>query len=57
MLGMNKYKIRMFVKPANAQVISALLAKGFTPSLDGYSYAEERTLGGGATSLSEPEAP
>lgn len=59
LLGMDRYKVRMFVKPRSQQVASILQAKGFRPFLDGYSYAEERTLGGGVTSVpgtgGEPE--
>lgn len=48
-LGMNKYKISLFIRPMNERVTEALLAKGFRPYLDGYRYSEERTLGGGVT--------
>ncbi len=51
MLGMTKYRISLFVKPSNPQVAEALVAKGFRPYFDGYRYAEERTLGGGATAI------
>lgn len=50
-LGMNKYKISLFIRPMNERVREALLAKGFRPYLDGYRYSEERTLGGAVTSL------
>jgi general secretion pathway protein N len=52
-LTMNKYKVRMFVKPSNPQVTETLQAHGFRPEMDGYSYTEERTLGGAAS----PEMP
>ena len=54
-LGMDKYKVRLFVKPTRPEVVAALQSKGFRPFLDGYTYAEERTLGGGASALPTPE--
>lgn len=54
-LAMNKYKVRLFVKPTRPEVAAALQSKGFRPFLDGYTYAEERTLGGGASALPAPD--
>ena len=54
-LSMDKYKMRTFVKPTNPQVIAALQSKGFRPFLDGFTYAEERTLGGAASPVSSGE--
>jgi general secretion pathway protein N len=48
-LGVNKYKISLFIRPQNPRVTEVLQAKGFRPYLDGYRYTEERTLGGGVT--------
>ena len=55
-LAMNKYKVRLFIKPTNPRVTEALQAHGFRPEYDGYAFAEERTLGGGASPVG-PEGP
>ena len=49
MIDMTRYKVRMFVKPSNAQITEQLQAHGFRSEMDGYAYSEERTLGGGAS--------
>lgn len=50
-LAMNKYKVRLFVKPTNPMVTEELQAHGFRPEMDGFAYSEERTLGGAASPL------
>jgi len=54
-LGINKYRISLFIRPMNERVAEALRAKGFRPYLDGYRYSEERTLGGGVTAVLGPD--
>jgi len=43
-LSPNKFKVRMFIKPANDRVEQILQAKGFRRDIDGYVYEEERTI-------------
>ena len=50
-LSIDRYKIRMFIKPRSPEIGELLQSKGFRPFLDGYTFAEERSLGGEATAV------